>query len=67
MDDIISTLHQFNVINAVKYDEFKELLDEYNNANKTERKGIRARLETYYNDNVYSKYFKHKSSSSTQQ
>ena len=67
MDDTISKLHQFNVINAVKYDEFKELLDEYRNANKTERKGIRARLETYYNDNVYNKYFKQNSSSSTQQ
>ena len=67
MDNIISKLHQFNVINADKYDEFKELLDEYNNARTTERKGIRARLETYYNDNVYNKYFKQKPSSSTQQ
>ena len=67
MDNIISKLHQFNVINADKYDEFKELLDEYNNARRTERKGIRARLETYYNDNVYNKYFKQKPSSSTQQ
>ena len=67
MDNIISKLHQFNVINADKYDEFKELLDEYNNARTTERKGIRARLEAYYNDNVYNKYFKQKPSSSTQQ
>ena len=28
MDSIISTLHQFNVINADKYDEFKEFFDE---------------------------------------
>ena len=67
MDNIISKLHQFNVINADKYDEFKELLDEYNNASTTERKGIRTQLETYYKDNVYNKYFKQKPSSSTQQ
>ena len=67
MDNIISKLHQFNVINAAKYDEFKELLDEYNNASTTERKGIRTQLETYYKDNVYNKYFKQKPSSSTQQ
>ena len=66
MGNIMSKL-QFNVINADKYDEFKELLDEYNNANTTERKGIRTRLETYYKDNVYNKYFKQKPSSSTQQ
>ena len=67
MNNIISKLHEFNVINADKYDEFKELLDEYNNASTTERKGIRVQLETYCNDNVYSKYFKQKPSSSTQQ
>ena len=67
MDNIISKLHQFNVINADKYDEFKELLDEYNNASTTERKGIRTQLETYYKDNVYNKYFKQKPSSTTQQ
>ena len=67
MDNIISKLHQFNVINADKYDEFKEFLDEYNNAITTERKGIRARLETYCKDNVYNTYFKQKPSSSTQQ
>ena len=67
MDNIISKLHQFNVINADKYDEFKELLGEYNNASTTERRGIRARLETYYKDTVYNKYFKQKPSSSTQQ
>ena len=59
MDNIISKLHQFNVINADKYDEFNEFLDECNNASTTERKGIRARLETFYKDNVYNKYFKH--------
>ena len=32
MDNIISKIDQFNVINPDKYDEFKELLDEYNNA-----------------------------------
>ena len=63
MDNIISKLHQFNVINADKYD----VLDEYSNASTTERKGIRTRLETYYKDNVYIKYFKQKPSSSTQQ
>ena len=67
MDNIISKLHQLNVTHADKYDEFKELLDEYNNARTTERRGIRARLETYYKDNVYNKYFKQKPSSSTQQ
>ena len=58
MNNMISKLHEFNVIKADKNDEFKELLDEYNNASTTERKGIRVQLETYYNDNVYSKYFK---------
>ena len=57
MDNKISKLHQFNVTHADKYDEFKELLDEYNNASVKERKRIRARLETYCKDNVYNKYF----------
>ena len=38
MDNIISKLHQFNVINANKNDEFKELLDEYNKCKHNRKK-----------------------------
>ena len=60
MDSIISKLHQFNVINAVKYDEFKELLDEYNNTTGVDRNAVKVKLQKYYEDNVYNKYFVHK-------
>ena len=60
MDSIISKLHQFNVINAVKYDEFKELLDEYNNTTGVDRNEVKVKLQKYYEDNVYNKYFVHK-------
>ena len=57
MDSIISKLHQFNVINADKYDEFKELFYEYNNTGGAERKEVKVKLQKYYEDNVYNKYF----------
>ena len=45
MDSIISKLHEFNVINAVKYDEFKELLDEYNNTTGVDRNEVKVKLQ----------------------
>ena len=66
MDSIISQLHQFNVINPDKYDEFKELLDEYNNTIGVERKTVKNQLQKYYEDNVCNKYFVEKPRSTTQ-
>ena len=60
MDNIFSKLHQFNVINADKYDEFKGLLDAYNNTGGAERKEVKVKLQKYYEDNVYNTYFIHK-------
>ena len=60
MDSVISILHRNH---AVKYDAVKELLNEYNNAGAKEIQEVRNILH----GQCYSKYFKKKSSSSTQQ
>ena len=52
-DSIISTLHLFNVINADKYHEFNQLLDEFNNTEGAEEKELRLNYKTYYADNVF--------------
>ena len=60
MDSIISTLHQFNVMYAHKYDEFHELLDEFNNTEGAGRTGVKVKPQEYYKANVCNKYFVHK-------
>ena len=45
MGSIISTLHQFNVINAFKCDEFKELVHEYNNTTGVDRNEVKVKLQ----------------------